>query len=227
MNSYSTCVFWVTWFHDSCLVKLYFSYAASWVAVCASPVSPPVCLSHVPCSHLPRGSSPSSLRHRTVGGGSPCTSHRKSTVSSSITTWFTGLRTNTGRSAAGEKVWPGWFSFKAKHPLHTTFRNSPYTTSSAGSLSLSPTMFVPTHTYMPASLFLVWEIISLPPCIWKNSKVTAPEIRLQMKTPDTTQFDHPVPFQERNIPIWILELCYKSLILHLSKHRMSHCGLLL
>ena len=50
-------------------------------------------------THLPRGSSPSSLRHLTVGAGSPCTSHRKSTLSSSITTWFTGLRNSTGRSA--------------------------------------------------------------------------------------------------------------------------------
>lgn len=48
-------------------------------------------------------------------------------------------------------------------------RNSPYTTSSAGSLSLSPTIFVPTQTYMPASLFLVWEIISFPPRIWKTA----------------------------------------------------------
>ena len=50
-------------------------------------------------SHLPRGSSPSSRRHRTVGAGSPWTSHWKSTVSSSITTWLTGRRTSTGRSA--------------------------------------------------------------------------------------------------------------------------------
>jgi len=58
---------------------------------------------HVRHPHLPRGSSPSSRRHRTVGAGSPWTSHRKSTVSSSMTTWFTGLRTNTGRSAGEEK----------------------------------------------------------------------------------------------------------------------------
>lgn len=50
-------------------------------------------------TNLPRGSSPSSLLQRTVGAGSPWTSHRKSTVSSSMTTWLTGLRTNTGRSA--------------------------------------------------------------------------------------------------------------------------------
>lgn len=49
-------------------------------------------------ANLPRGSSPSSLLQRTVGAGSPWTSHRKSTVSSSMTTWLTGLRTNTGRS---------------------------------------------------------------------------------------------------------------------------------
>lgn len=47
-------------------------------------------------------------------------------------------------------------------------RYSPNTTSSAGSLSFSPTMLVPTHTYMPASLFLVLEIISFPPRIWKG-----------------------------------------------------------
>lgn len=112
---------------------------------------------HVRDSHLPRGSSPSSLRHRTVGAGSPWTSHRKSTVSSSMTTWFTGLRTNTGRSAAGEEE---SFKYVSKDVTPQAFtctsvRNSPYTTSSAGSLSLSPTIFVPTQTYMPASLFLV------------------------------------------------------------------------
>lgn len=41
----------------------------------------------------------------------------------------------------------------------------PKTVSSAGSLSRSPTMFVPTQVYMPASLFLVLEIISFPPRI--------------------------------------------------------------
>ena len=58
-----------------------------------------VCVDAAP--HLPRGSSPSSLRQRTVGGGSPWTSHRKSTVSSSITTWLTGRRISTGRSGGG------------------------------------------------------------------------------------------------------------------------------
>lgn len=41
----------------------------------------------------------------------------------------------------------------------------PKTVSSAGSLSRSPTIFVPTQVYMPASLFLVLEIISFPPRI--------------------------------------------------------------
>lgn len=68
-------------------------------AVCASTVCLSICLRSCPSAHLPRGSSPSSRRHRTVGAGSPWTSHRKSTVSSSMTTWLTGLRTNTGRSA--------------------------------------------------------------------------------------------------------------------------------
>jgi len=134
-------------------------------------------------THLPRGSSPSSLRHLTVGAGSPCTSHRKSTFSSSITTWFTGLRSSTGRSAktgAQSRQETGHVITHArtrrrrrrrhpkrqqKHRNRGVILDLPYTTSSAGSLSLSPTMLVPTHTYMPASLFLVWEIISLPPRI--------------------------------------------------------------
>lgn len=41
----------------------------------------------------------------------------------------------------------------------------PKTVSSAGSLSRSPTMLVPTQVYIPASLFLVLEIISFPPRI--------------------------------------------------------------
>lgn len=49
-------------------------------------------------SHLPVGSSPSSLRQRRRGGGSPCTSHGKSTGASAKTTRFTGLRRNEGRS---------------------------------------------------------------------------------------------------------------------------------
>jgi hypothetical protein len=44
-------------------------------------------------------------------------------------------------------------------------RGLPKTVSSAGSLSLSPTILVPTQVYMPASLFLVLEIISFPPRI--------------------------------------------------------------
>lgn len=46
----------------------------------------------------------------------------------------------------------------------------PKTVSSAGSLSRSPTMFVPTQVYMPASLFLVLEIISFPPRICFKTK---------------------------------------------------------
>lgn len=49
-------------------------------------------------SHLPVGSSPSSLRQRRLGWGSPCTSHRKFTGASARTTWFIGLRRNEGRS---------------------------------------------------------------------------------------------------------------------------------
>lgn len=41
----------------------------------------------------------------------------------------------------------------------------PNTVTWAVSLSLSPTMLVPTQMYMPASLFLVLEIISFPPRI--------------------------------------------------------------
>lgn len=48
--------------------------------------------------YLPRGSSPSSRRQRTVGVGSPCTSQKKSTVSSANTTWFTGCLMKTGLS---------------------------------------------------------------------------------------------------------------------------------
>lgn len=46
----------------------------------------------------------------------------------------------------------------------------PSTVSSAISLSLSPTIFVPTQMYFPASLFLVLVIISLPLLIW-NTKI--------------------------------------------------------
>lgn len=45
----------------------------------------------------------------------------------------------------------------------------PSTVSSAISLSLSPTMFVPTQMYFPASLFLVLVIISLPLRIWNTT----------------------------------------------------------
>lgn len=48
---------------------------------------------------------------------------------------------------------------------HTDRGNPPNTTSSAGSLSFSPTILVPTQTYIPASLFRVFEIISFPPRI--------------------------------------------------------------
>lgn len=41
----------------------------------------------------------------------------------------------------------------------------PNTVTWAVSLSLSPTMLVPTQMYMPASLFFVLEIISFPPRI--------------------------------------------------------------
>lgn len=41
----------------------------------------------------------------------------------------------------------------------------PNTVTCAVSLSLSPTMLVPTQMYMPASLFFVLEIISFPPRI--------------------------------------------------------------
>lgn len=44
----------------------------------------------------------------------------------------------------------------------------PNTVTWAVSLSLSPTMLVPTQMYMPASLFLVLEIISFPPRIWRG-----------------------------------------------------------
>lgn len=82
MNNYST----------------YFSGSNEWIT--SLPIQPDIINrpSSGHLSHLPRGSSPSSLRQRTVGAGSPWTSHRKSTVSSSMTTWFTGLRTKTGRS---------------------------------------------------------------------------------------------------------------------------------
>lgn len=46
----------------------------------------------------------------------------------------------------------------------------PSTVSSAISLSLSPTMLVPTQIYLPASLFLVLVIISLPLRIWKKAQ---------------------------------------------------------
>lgn len=42
--------------------------------------------------------------------------------------------------------------------------------SSAISLSRSPTMLVPTHTYFPASLFRAFVIISFPPRIWGNRR---------------------------------------------------------
>lgn len=60
---------------------------------------------------------------------------------------------------------------KAREKKRTT--NLPNTTSSAGSLSFSPTILVPTHTYIPASLFRVLEIISFPPriCKEKNTKI--------------------------------------------------------
>lgn len=54
-------------------------------------------------SYLPRGNSPSSLRQRTVGVGSPCTSQKKSTVSSAITTWLTGCLVNTGLSGVWQR----------------------------------------------------------------------------------------------------------------------------
>lgn len=46
----------------------------------------------------------------------------------------------------------------------------PNTVTWAVSLSLSPTMLVPTQMYMPASLFLVLEIISFPPRIWGGGR---------------------------------------------------------
>lgn len=183
MNNYSTYVFWVTWvnnpIHDSSLAKLHFSFSLIRLLY----GSPDSLLVGVLCGrhpHLPRGSSPSSRRHRTVGAGSPWTSHRKSTVSSSMTTWLTGLRTNTGRSTGRGK-----FSNMSRSLTDfVNIRNSPYTTSSAGSLSLSPTIFVPTQTYMPASFFLAWEIISLPPRIWKTAQWLRRRLVFRVKTAD-------------------------------------------
>lgn len=109
-------VFWVTCVNYATLIpvggvfqshKMLYIYVL--LLVCAQ-----VCR-----SHLPLGSSPSSRRHRTVGAGSPWTSHRKSTVSSSITTWFTGLRTNTGRSAGRHHV-SDECSLKSSMLLHKT-----------------------------------------------------------------------------------------------------------
>lgn len=53
---------------------------------------------HERYSHLPLGGSASSFFQRTVGCGSPCTWHRKSTASSSSTTWLIGRLRNVGRS---------------------------------------------------------------------------------------------------------------------------------
>lgn len=53
---------------------------------------------------LVRGISASSFLQRSDGGGSPCTWHLNSTLSSTSATWFTGLRTNVGRSATHTKV---------------------------------------------------------------------------------------------------------------------------
>lgn len=69
----------------------------------------------------------------------------------------------TSQAHTSRRTWQG-----CTKTYCSKIRSSPYTTSSAGSLSLSPTIFVPTQTYMPASLFLVWEIISFPPRIWKK-----------------------------------------------------------
>lgn len=55
-------------------------------------------LEGLPSLYLPRGNSPSSLRQRTVGVGSPWTSQKNSTVSSANTTWFTGCLVKTGLS---------------------------------------------------------------------------------------------------------------------------------
>lgn len=58
----------------------------------------------MPPAYLPLGNSPSSLRQRTVGVGSPCTSQKKSTMSSAKTTWFTGCLMNTGLSEIRQEV---------------------------------------------------------------------------------------------------------------------------
>lgn len=49
-------------------------------------------------AHLPAGSSPSSLRQRAVGRGSPSASQGNSAAWSSSTAWFCGRLPNAGRS---------------------------------------------------------------------------------------------------------------------------------
>lgn len=59
------------------------------------------------CLGLPdlvRGISASSFLQRSDGGGSPCTWHLNSTLSSTSATWFTGLRTKVGRSDTHTKI---------------------------------------------------------------------------------------------------------------------------
>lgn len=81
---------------------------------------------------------------------------------------------------------------------------SPNTTSSAGSLSFSPTMLVPTHTYIPASLFLVLEIINFPPRIWKwqpeEEEETFYGYNMTGKKSDTSYTCNPGP---TTVEIWL------------------------
>lgn len=139
--------------------------------------------------HLPRGISTSSFLQRSVGGGSPWTWHLNSTLSSTKTTWFTGRCTNTGLSGCGsthnmvakytsDRVVNSVCSKHMRKKRHALLLFEPgyecvsdflpNTESWAFSLSLSPTMLAATHTYIPASSFLVFEIVSFPPRNWQN-----------------------------------------------------------
>lgn len=54
--------------------------------------------------------------------------------------------------------------------IDKNLRYIPSTVSSAISLSRSPTIFVPTHTYFPASLFRAFVIINFPPRICESRR---------------------------------------------------------
>ena len=161
MNNYSTYVFWVTRVnnptHDSSFCV---SYSASWDAVRASPV----CLSP-PTGKLPFLATPS---HSGRGISVDLAQEVYSLfLHDHLVHWPPHQHGTLCRER--ESLKRIQFMLLIGLTFYRNIRDSPYTTSSAGSLSLSPTIFVPTHTYMPASFFLVWEIISLPPRIWKTA----------------------------------------------------------